>query len=307
MTTTPERTADAGALAPADDEYFGEHHVYQPHRAGIPDLRVYFRQLWSRRHFAAELSRSTMRAAHTNTFFGQMWLVLNPLLLALVYFIMVDVLAPSTKAVAGKSASHGQDWGYFAHLCAGLFAFYFITGCMTAGGQSVIGGGKLIMNTAFPRMLLPLSAVRTGFYRFLPTLIVYAVLHVAAGFPIGKKLVLVIPIIVLMTLFASGLACLFGTLYVYFRDISSFIPYFNRIWLYLSPVIIPLSTLEKHLHGTGFLNPLYSIVGLWSELLTANTVLGPSFWLAATAWSVGTFTVGSLLFMSREREFAVRI
>ncbi|MDQ1725363.1 MAG: teichoic acid transport system permease protein [Frankiaceae bacterium] len=306
MTTTPGQ-AVAITEAPADDEYFGEHHVYQPHRAGIPDLHVYFRQLWARRHFAAELSRSNMRAAHTNTFFGQMWLVINPVLLAGVYYVMVNVLSPGTKAVAGKAATHGQSWGYFAHLCAGLFAFYFISGCMTTGGQSVIGGGKLIMNTAFPRMLLPLSAVRTGFFRFLPTMIVYAALHIAAGLPINAKLLLAFPIVGLMTLFAAGLACLFGTLYVYFRDVSSFIPYFNRIWLYLSPVIIPFATLRDHLHGLGFINPLYSLIGLWSELLTANTVLGLKYWLAGTAWAVGTFLLGSLLFMSREREFAVRI
>jgi teichoic acid transport system permease protein len=306
MTTTPERTADAGALAPADDEYFGEHHVYQPHRAGIPDLRVYFRQLWSRRHFAAELSRSTMRAAHTNTFFGQMWLVLNPLLLALVYFVLVDLLSVHTA----KNPAPG--WAYFAHLCAGLFAFYFISGCMTTGGQSVIGGGKLIMNTAFPRMLLPLSAVRTGFFRFLPTMIVYAALHLMAHRPVSPKLLLAVPILGLLTLFAAGLACLFGTLFVYFRDISSFIPYFTRIWLYLSPVIIPLSTLQTrfekaHILWVAFCNPLFSLLGLWSDLLSDNKILGPQYWLVGTAWAVGTFVVGSLVFMSREREFAVRI
>ena len=300
MTTTPEQTAPL-AEAPADDEYFGEMHVYQPHRAGIPDLRVYFRQLWARRQFAAELSRSGMRAAHTNTFFGQLWLVINPLLLALVYFLLVNVLSPTSRPPT-----------YFAHLCAGLFAFYFISGAMTTGGQSVIGGGKLIMNTAFPRMLLPLSAVRTGFFRFLPTLIVYAILHLIAGSPINAKLLLAIPILALITLFAAGLACLFGTLYVYFRDISSFIPYVVRIWLYLSPVIVPLAQLQheaaKHnLEWLAFCNPLYSLLGLWSDLLTDNKVLGPQYWIVGTAWAVGTFLFGSLLFMSREREFAVRI
>ena len=48
---------------------------------------------------------------------------------------------------------------------------------MTTGARSVVGGGKLLMNMSFPRLLLPLSALRTAFFRFLPTLIVYFAIH----------------------------------------------------------------------------------------------------------------------------------
>ena len=298
MTTTPE----LGSTVAEDDEYFGERHVYQPHRAGIPNLRVYARELIRRRHFAAELSRSGMRAAHTTTFFGQIWLVLNPLLLALVYYVLVDVL----------SSDSGRGADYFAHLCAGLFAFYFVAGSMTTGGQSVIGGGKLIMNTAFPRLLLPLSAVRTAFFRFLPTMLVYALLHLVAGLPINAKLLLALPILGMLVLFSLGLACLFGMLFIYFRDISSFLPYFNRIWLYLSPVILTVPQIHQKFadHDAvwlAFLNPLYSLLGMWTDLLSKNELPSATFWAVGLAWSVGTFVVGALLFMSREREFAVRI
>lgn len=301
MTTTP----GPAVTVPADDEYFGERHVYQPHRAGIPNLQIYTRELLKRRQFAAELSRSSMRAAHTTTFFGQLWLVLNPLLLALVYYVLVDLLA-------GKRGSAGAGADYFAHLCAGLFAFYFIAGCMSAGGSSVIGGGKLIMNTAFPRLLLPLSAVRTGFFRFLPTMIVYAVLHLLAGLPINAKLLLAVPILGLITVFSMGLSCLFGLLFVYFRDVSSFLPYFNRIWLYLSPVILTVPQIQHKFadHNAAwaaFINPLYSLLGMWSDLLSKNEAPSLTFWLVGTGWATGMFVVGALLFISREREFAVRI
>lgn len=301
--------ATEGAIAhrAADqDEPYGEYHVYKPHRAGIPNLRVYTRELLKRRHFAAELSRSGMRAAHTDTFFGQIWLVLNPLLLALVYYLLVDVLTASSKHGGARGS------GYFAHLCAGLFAFYYVSGCMTSGGQSVIAGGKLVMNTAFPRLLLPLSAVRTAFFRFMPTMLVYAVLHLLAGRPVGPLLLLTIPVLFLLTMFSMGLACLFGMLSIYYRDISSFLPYFIRIWLYLSPVILTVESInhrleQHHLVWMAFLNPLYSLLGMWSSLLSDNRLPGWNFWLIGSAWAAGTFVFGALLFMSREREFAVRI
>ena len=65
-----------------ENEFTSERHVYEPHKIGIPPLRPYVRELWRRREFAREMSRTNLRAQHFNTVFGQLWLVLNPLMLA---------------------------------------------------------------------------------------------------------------------------------------------------------------------------------------------------------------------------------
>src|SRR3954470_17418950 len=96
---------DAAAAGRREDEFNAQRHVYEPHRVGLPPLRQYLRELWRRREFAYELSRTKLRAQHFNTAFGQLWLVLNPLLLAGVYFILVDILQGGSRGGA-----------FFAHL-----------------------------------------------------------------------------------------------------------------------------------------------------------------------------------------------
>src|SRR3954469_19626039 len=161
--TTEIETGARDVVAPREGEerhveWEGEQHVYEPHRGGTPPLRPYVRTLWRRREFAFELSRTNLRAQHFNTIFGQFWLVINPLLLALIYFVLVDIL---------QHGSRGAD--FFAHLMAGLFLFTMFSQAVTQGAKSVTSGGRLILNTAFPRMLLPLSSVLTASLRFLPT------------------------------------------------------------------------------------------------------------------------------------------
>src|SRR3954471_20426835 len=129
-------------------EWKAEQHVYEPHRVGLPPLVPYVRELWRRREFAFELSRTKLRAQHFETAFGQLWLVLNPLLLAGVYFVLIDIVRQGQRPE-----------GAFAHLVAGIFAYYFISGAIRDGTKSVTGGGRLILNSAFPRMLLPLASV----------------------------------------------------------------------------------------------------------------------------------------------------
>ena len=99
--------------------------------------------------------------------------------------------------------------------------------------------GKLLINTAFPRLLIPLSAVRTAFFRFLPTIPVYFAFHLIF-LPLSTwhpRMLLALYFLGTMILFAMGLAAFFATLQVYFRDTSQFLPYFIRIWMYLSPVL----------------------------------------------------------------------
>lgn len=290
----------ANSEATFEDDFETEHHVYEPHRAGVPPILPYARELWHRRGFAAESSRANLRAANTMTFFGQLWMVINPLLLAGVYYLLVNILSGGAR---------GMD--FFAGLTAGLFLFYFVQAGMISGAQSVVGGGKLLLNTAFPRLLMPFSAVRTAFFRFLPTVPVYFIFHVLAGRPFRLSTLAAIPFLALITLFTMGLAALFATIQVYFRDTTSFMPYFARIWLYGSPVLWTIDDLHgqfKTYAGTlEIINPLFSMLGGYKEALTDGVVPGASVWLTAAVWSISAFVIGSLFFMAREREFAVRL
>lgn len=279
-----------------DDEFTSERHVYEPHRVGLPPLIPYGREVWRRRHFAYELARTDLRARNFDTVLGQLWLVLNPVLLGFVYFILVDIV---------RSGGRGPD--FLGHLMLGLFAYRLVRTSVKQGAKSVVGGGRLILNTAFPRILLPLAAVMTAFMRFLPTVAVYAVVHAAAGLPLGLHLLWSLVIIALLILFAAGAAMLAATAQVYFRDLANLLPYFLRIWLYVSPILFYVNEVPARFKPIVAVNPLYPMLGSLSDVV--NQGENPSaLWLAwSLAWAAATFVAGALLFISREREFAVRL
>jgi ABC-type polysaccharide/polyol phosphate export permease len=292
----PPAAAERHRRGRREDEFSGEHHVYEPHRIGLPPLRPYLRTLRQRREFAYELSRTNLRAQHFNTVFGQFWLVINPLLLALIYFVLVDIL---------QRGSRGTD--FFAHLMAGLFAFTMVNQAVTQGAKSVTSGGRLILNTAFPRMLLPLASVLTAALRFLPTTVVYVAVHLAAGLPVGWHLLWVPVLFVLLLVFTTGATSLIAAATVYFRDISSFLPYVMRIWLYASPVLYYIEDVPRRFHLITDLNPLGPILGAWGDVLTRGEAPTAGRLALGVAWSAVVFVVGVLFFISREREFAVRL
>jgi teichoic acid transport system permease protein len=280
-----------------EDEFTGERHVFVPHSVGLPPLRSYVHELWRRREFAVELARTKLREQNFDTAFGQLWLVLNPLLMALVYFILVDILR----------ASDSRNSEFFAHLVAGLFLFQIVQHSLTVGVRSVTKGGRLILNSAFPRALLPLSAVITAFMRFLPTMIIYIPIHFASGLPVNANLLWCVPIVVLFLLTASGLAMLVAAAQVYFRDLSNFLPYTLRIWLYVSPVLYYADEVPQRYKWMLDLNPLAGLLTAWSDVLIAGNPPDAAAMLQGLAWGIGIFVAAGLFFLSREREFAVRL
>ena len=80
-----------------------------------------------------------------------------------------------------------------------------------------------------------------------------------------------------MLVFSAGLAAFFSTMQVYFRDTSSFLPYFVRIWMYLSPVLwLPenVANFSKPVLTVIQLNPMYAMLGGYAQLLGLLLLLG---------------------------------
>ena len=270
--------------------------VFTPQRLSLPRPSAYLRDLWDRRHFAYQLARTDLRTKNAGTFFGQLWLVINPLLLAGVYYLLVNII---------RDRDRGPD--FLAHLVACLFAFHFVSTCVKQGSRAVIKSGKLILNTAFPRSLLPISSAMTAFVRFVPTMGVYAVVHAVVGLPVGLHLLWALPLVLMFAVFALGVSLLLSALQVYFRDLANFLPYLMRVWLYTSPILYFVDEVPPQLARILIFNPLFSMLGAWDQVLIGGRAPDGAYLLQGALWAVGALVVGALFFVSREREFAVRL
>jgi teichoic acid transport system permease protein len=74
------------------DEGKNQVQVFEPHKSSLPPLKPYLRDFWRRREFATELSKFTDKAEYLDSKLGNVWLVLNPLFLAVIYFLFCSKL-----------------------------------------------------------------------------------------------------------------------------------------------------------------------------------------------------------------------
>ncbi len=269
--------------------------VYEPFRAGLPPLGAYFRSLWARRSFIAEFSRSELREQNYGSVFGQLWLVLNPLLLSGVYFLLIYI-------IGGKS-----DSTRYGHLTASLFLFYLVSNSLTGGVKSITAGQRLILNTAFPRIMLPISAMVIALFKFVPTLAVFFVMRTVLELNYSWQMFWAIPVIFIALLMGLGMAILISCINVYFRDIASFLPYMTRSLLYLSPILYQASDLSDKLRSFEIANPIFYLLDAWSQVMVYAQAPDLFSLLHSLVWALAIFIIGTYFFLSRERDFAVRL
>ena len=269
--------------------------VYEPFRAGLPPLGAYLRSLWARRSFIAEFSRSELREQNYGSVFGQLWLVLNPLLLSGVYFLLIYI-------IGGQS-----DSTRYGHLTASLFLFYLVSNSLTGGVKSITAGQRLILNTAFPRIMLPISAMVIALFKFVPTLAVFFVMRTVLGLNYSWQMFWAIPVILIALLMGLGMAILISCINVYFRDIASFLPYLTRSLLYLSPILYQASDLSDQLRSFEIANPIFYLLDAWSQVMVYAQAPDLFSLLHSLVWALAIFILGTYFFLSRERDFAVRL
>jgi teichoic acid transport system permease protein len=108
-------------------------------------------------------------------------------------------------------------------------------------------------------------------------------------------------------LMGLGMSILISCVNVYFRDVSSMLPYLTRSLLYLSPILYEASSVSDEIKSLQIANPLFYLLDSWSRVVVyaeAPTTFGL---LHSLIWALVFFIVGTYFFLSRERDFAVRL
>lgn len=253
-------------------------------------LAAYLAELWRRREFVWFLAMGNFKARNASTALGLFWWVLNPLLLSFVYWFVFGII------FAGE-----RDMVY---LMSGMFVFHFTAQSLTGGANAILQNSRLLANLKFPRLILPIANILESLIGFGVSLAVLAVLQIPLrGYIPTKSLVLLLAIVPLHVMFNLGLGSIAARLAVPFRDINNFIPYFTRIWLYLSPIIWPLTFLDSE-RAESFAqfataNPMFAFISVYRAALTEAT-FDPRMLLESAIWAVAVGLIGVGLFVRYE-------
>ena len=245
-------------------------------------------ELWRFRHLFLILVWRTLKVRYQQTVIGVAWAVLQPLLLTVVFTVIFGLLA--------RMPTDGIPYPIF--VLSGLLVWQFVAQSTQHASTAVVANYHLVTRIYFPRILLPMASIAAHVFDL------FCVLGLMAGFLVWYGLVptagivAFLPMLLLAAITVFGLSLWLGTLFVSYRDIGHLLPFMIQIWMFVSPVIYPLSLLPPKYTFLYALNPLVVVIqtSRWAFCGAAP----PAGWMVAVAWVIAlTLCVTGLWFFRR--------
>ena len=250
--------------------------------------------LWEYRELGYILIWRDVTVRYKQTAIGVAWVVLQPLITMLIFTAIFGMLA--------KVPSDGVWYPVFS--LTALLPWTYFAQAVTRAGESVVTNAKIVSKIYFPRLWLPLAMVVSPLIDFALSMVLLFGLLLYAGIPLTWKVVTLPAFILLAMLTALGLSLFTSAMNVKYRDVGHAIPFVIQIWMYLSPIVYPVSLVPEHWRWLYGLNPMAGVIEGFRWALLGRTAPDPV--VMAESLIVLLFIVlsGLVYFRKMEREFA---
>ena len=168
----------------------------------------------------------------------------------------------------------------------------------------MVDSSNLIKKIYFPRLVVPIGALLSGFVDFALAFIVLLGMMLYYGM-IPTVNVLFLPLFILLTLITSlGTGLWLSALNVRYRDVRYIVPFMIQLWLFATPIVYPSSMLPEPWRTIYGINPMVGVIeGSRWALLGTNTAPGPIIVVSSIA-ALALLVSGAYYFRRMEKTFA---
>ena len=250
--------------------------------------------VWSHRFLAITLVRRQYQLRYRQSMVGFVWAILPSLATVLAATLVFHKVARIDTG----------DVPYPIFTFAALVPWTFFASSVSQGVPSITSYQAMVTRLPFPTAVIPFSCIGLALIDLSISACVYVVFAIISGFGIPATALWFPFILAIEIPLVIGVVLLGSALNVFARDIKLGVPLAIQLWLFLTPVMYPLSAVPAGLRVLYTLNPMTGVV-----ISSRNVLLlrePPAFLLLVPAivGAVVLLVVGSWYFSATERRFA---
>lgn len=256
----------------------------------ISDLLLPLR---SYKYLLVQLVQREIKARYKQSIVGYAWILLNPLAQLVVYsFVFSIVFRFPTNNIP-----------YFIYLYAALLPWTFTQSALSTATMSLVDSSSLLRKVSFPREVIPYASVLSKTIDMLLSSLLFLGLIIIMRVPLAPTAILFLPIFAIQLVLTIGLSLFLSSLNLFYRDIQYLTNLVLMLWMYMTPIVYPLSLVPKQYVYLYKFNPLVGIIEGYRAVL-----FGYPIEYKLIAWSalfaVAIFIIGFTFFKRTEKLFA---
>jgi lipopolysaccharide transport system permease protein len=257
-------------------------------------LSEYINELYRYRELAVVWVLREIRIRYKQSFLGAAWAILQPLVMMIVFTIVFSRFA--------RVPTDGIPYPIFSYTA--LLPWTMFTTAITFGVPSLVNNLNLVVKTYFPREVLPIGAVGVGFFDYLVASSIFIAMLFFYRIELTWAVLWLPLVLILQLLLILGIAFTGSALLVLYRDVRFIVPLGLQIWLYLTPVIYPVTAVPEQYLPFYMLNPMAGIISAYRQIFLYGQ--SPTWtYLAISGFeAVLIFLLGYWIFKKLEVSFA---
>jgi ABC-2 type transport system permease protein len=183
-----------------------------------------------------------------------------------------------------------QDFSLF--VLAGIMPWMFFSGALFEATPSLLSQKSVLRQFSLPKEILPLSVVLSYFMNFLISwCIAYPIfiLH-------NPKIIFLAPwllsLFLLTYIFTSGMALLFSTVSILFRDLEHLMGVLFMFWFWVTPVFYSLAMVPVEFRWVFNFNPMSAFILGYRDIIFTGKLPDLETLLVVIGWSFFSLFIG---------------
>lgn len=246
-----------------------------------------FKSFWRYRDLVKLLVKRDMTVRYKRSLLGVGWTLLNPLLTSLVlWLVFVQIFAQRFNDGAS----------YAPYVLSGVLILVFFQQGFSQSADAIASGASILMKVYVPPQVFAFASSISSAVNFTFGLAALAFLSIVTGDGISKMFILVIPMIVFMLLYITGLGLIVSILYIRFQDTRNVVAVFLMLMTYLTPVFYPKEILSGPILTLAVMNPLTSYADIFRHVFTNSGSATTGDWLYIATTSIISLILGIRIF-----------
>ena len=266
-------------------------------KTGLFDINL--KEVWQYRDLIWIYTKRTFVLTYKQTILGPIWIFLNPFLTSLIYvFVFGGIAGIPTDGIP-------QVLFYLG----GNAIWTFFSSSLTQTASTFTANANVFGKVYFPRLTMPISTVLSSAINFCVQMLLFLafwVYYLVNGAISPNYLAILALPLVLLQVGALALGCgiIISSLTTKYRDLAILVTFGVQLWMYITPVVYPISTLgEGWMRTILLLNPVTCGVEAFRYMFLGQGLVEPGWWLWSTCVTVVVLLVGVVLFSRVEKTF----
>jgi lipopolysaccharide transport system permease protein len=265
-------------------------------KKGIFDVDL--KELWNYRDLIMLFVRRDFVALYKQTILGPLWFLIQPLLTTIMYSIIFARIA--NISTAGLPP--------ILFYMSGTVAWVYFSTSLTKTSDTFIQNAGIFGKVYFPRLSVPISIVISNLIQFLIQfclLLLIMLIYGLNGVQInpGIQALLIPVLLIILAGLGLGFGIIISSLTTKYRDLRQLITFGVQLWMYISPVVFPLSAIKGKYRIIFLLNPLTGVIESFRTVLLGVGKLNFLHLGYSAIFMLVLLSFGIVLFNRIERNF----